>query len=521
MRRNLQWRLIAIIGVVIVAWWTVFPVGETVRLGLDLRGGVHLVLQVETEDALRLDAETRVAQLREAAVLEGLALASTRVISPTDVRVEGVGVGRDQDFQRLADELLASYDRDSGAAGTYIFRLTPAAVRSLKADAVRQALQTIERRVNALGVAEPVVTTHGTSDDQILVHLPGVEDVESAKAIIRSTGLLEINLVEAGPAATRDELLRTSNGVVPPDLAVVAGPDTPIGAGQSSAAFYLVHAVAPVTGRDLRWAQPTVADFNRPAIGFSLNREGARKFGRLTAANVGRDLAIVVDGQVASVALIEESITGGEGRIHGSFSTQEASDLSLILRSGALPASLTYLEQRVIGPSLGADSVRGGVTASIAGLIAVALFMLGYYRVSGINAVVAVGLNLLILLACLVYVDAALTLPGIAGLILTIGMGVDSNVLIFERIREELRNSKTVRSAVAAGFDRVFLTILDTHIASLIAAAFLFQFGSGPIQGFATTLFFGLVSNVFTAVFVSRALFEVMLRRRRSATLSI
>ena len=210
-----------------------------------------------------------------------------------------------------------------------------------------------------------------------------------------------------------------------------------------------------------------------------------------------------------------------EGRITGSFSQEEASDLALLLRSGALPASLTYLEERTVGPTLGADSVRAGVTASVAGLMAVALFMLTYYRLSGINAVVAVALNLLIMLGCMAYIEAVLTLPGIAGFILTIGMGVDSNVLIFERIKEELDSARGVRAAVSAGFDRVFLTILDTHIASLIAAAFLFQFGSGPIKGFAMTLFFGLISNIFTAVFVSRTIFEAVLTRRREATLSI
>ena len=222
-----------------------------------------------------------------------------------------------------------------------------------------------------------------------------------------------------------------------------------------------------------------------------------------------------------SVAVIEEPITGGEGRIHGAFTPQESSDLALILRSGALPASLDYLEQRMIGASLGADSIRAGLTASMAGLFVVALFMLVYYGATGVNAVVAVALNLLLLLAGVAAAGAELTLPGIAGLVLTIGMGVDSNVLIFERIKEELPTARGARAAVAAGFDRVFLTILDTHVTSLIAAAFLYQFGSGPIRGFATTLFFGLVSNVFTAVFVSRTLFGLILTRRRAATLSI
>jgi len=347
-----------------------------------------------------------------------------------------------------------------------------------------------------------------------------VEDVAGAKEIIRSTGLLELKLVEEGPAPTREFLLQTRNGVVPADMEVISGLDQSLGGVGGAQVFYLVRRVAPVTGRDLRNARPTIDEFNQPAISFSFTRDGARKFGNFTGSNLGRNLAIIMDGEVYSAPTIQSRISD-EGRITGNFTSDEAADLALILRSGALPASLTYLEERTIGPQLGADSIRAGVTASIAGLVLVALFMLAYYRLSGINAVVAVALNLLILLACMSYVRAVLTLPGIAGFILTIGMGVDSNVLIFERIKEELVSARGVRAAVSAGFDRVFLTIVDTHIASLIAAAFLFQFGSGPIKGFATTLFFGLVANVFTAVFVSRTMFEAVLTRRREPTLSI
>jgi preprotein translocase subunit SecD len=276
-----------------------------------------------------------------------------------------------------------------------------------------------------------------------------------------------------------------------------------------------------VTGRDLRTARPTLDEFNRPAVSFSLKPDGATKFGNATGANIGRRLAIILDGRVHSAPVIEGRITD-EGRISGGFAVQqEAADLSLTLRSGALPADLSYLEERTVGPSLGADSIRAGVVASLAGLALVTLFMLAFYRLSGINAVMTMALNLLVLLALMAYFGATMTLPGIAGFILTIGMGVDSNVLIFERIKEELATQKGVRAAVAAGFDRVFLTILDTHIASLIAAAFLFQFGTGPVRGFATTLTIGLLTNVFTAVFVSRTLFELALGRRQVARLSI
>jgi preprotein translocase subunit SecD len=521
MRKNLRWKVLTIVAVVVAAGLAVYPPEDRVRLGLDLRGGVHLVLRVQTDDALRVETETSAQQLSEQVGLAGITLLSAGATSPTEIRVEGVPADRDQEFRRTADDLLqVSYDRESGAGGAYTFRMQPGVERSLREESVRQALQTIERRVNELGVAEPIVAPYGVAGDQILVQLPGVEDVAGAKEIIRSTGLLELKLVEDGPAISRELLLQARNGIAPPDMEVVSGADESLGAGAGSTVYYLVRQVAPVTGRDLRNARPTIDEFNQPAISFSFNREGARKFGNFTGSNVGRNLAIILDSRVYSAPVIQERIAD-EGRITGTFTSGEASDLALILRSGALPASLTYLEERTVGPTLGADSIRAGVAASISGLIAVALFMLVYYRLSGINAIVAVGMNLLILLGCMAYIGAVLTLPGIAGFILTIGMGVDSNVLIFERIKEELGSAKGVRAAVSAGFDRVFLTILDTHIASLIAAAFLFQFGSGPIKGFATTLFFGLVANVFTAVFVSRTMFEIVLTRRREASLSI
>ena len=521
MRNNLRWKLLTIIAVTVAAAAAVYPPEDQVRLGLDLRGGVHLVLRVQTDDALGVETETNAEQLSQQADLNGISLNSVAAVTATEIRVEGVPSERDQEFRQITEEYLGlSYNREPGAAGSYTFRMQGAVARSLRDEAVRQALQTIERRVNELGVAEPIVAPHGVAGDQILVQLPGVEDVAGAKEIIRSTGLLELKLVEDGPALSREMLLQARNGILPTDMEVVSGADESLGATPGSTVYYLVRRVAPVTGRDLRNARPTIDEYNQPAISFSFNREGARKFGDFTGSNVGRNLAIILDDRVYSAPVIQERIAD-EGRITGTFSQAEASNLALTLRSGALPASLTYLEERTVGPTLGADSVRAGVMASVSGLIAVALFMLVYYRLSGINAVVAVAMNLLILLGCMAYVGAVLTLPGIAGFILTIGIGVDSNVLIFERIKEELGSARGVRAAVSAGFDRVFLTIVDTHIASLIAAAFLFQFGSGPIKGFATTLFFGLVSNVFTAVFVSRTMFEVVLTRRREASLSI
>jgi preprotein translocase subunit SecD len=513
MYKNLRWKFLIVAGVTAIAAWSIIPPGEKVKLGLDLKGGVHLVLRVQTDDALRLETETSAEQLQQALTDAGITVGAVRSTGLMEFVVEGVPPASDPQFRTTAQQLVQqSFDREAGVGGAYTFRMRPNIAAQRRAEAVTQAIQTIDRRVNELGVAEPVVAPYGASNDGIVVQLPGVTDVARAKGIIRNTALLEIKLVEGGPASDEKTLLSATGGVVPDDMVVVPGVSGV--RGDTTRMFYLVRKVAAITGRDLRNARPTLDEFNQPAVSFTLNREGVAKFTRVTGENVGRQLAIVLDGIVESAPVIEGRIAQAEARITGTFSQQQTADLSLILKSGALPASLTYLEERTVGPSLGADSVRAGVTASLVGLVAVALFMLIYYRLAGINAFVSISLNLLILLGFMAYLGAAMTLPGIAGFILTIGMGVDSNVLIFERIREELMTKKGARQAVAAGFDRVFVTIVDTHVASLIAAGFLFQFGTGPIRGFATTLFFGLITNVFTAVFVSRSLFELILSRR-------
>jgi preprotein translocase subunit SecD len=520
MKTNLRWKLLSIVGILALAGWSVYPPEDKVRLGLDLKGGVHMVLRVQTDDALRIETETSMERVREVLEVSNVNVGAMTVESPMQFRIEGVTADQDAEFRRITDEQLdVVFSRVSGAGGEYAFAMRPNIVVSYRDESVRQALQTIERRVNELGVTEPIVAPHGVGGDQILVQLPGVTDVDRAKEIIRSTALLEIKLVEQGPAISRELLLQANGGQAPDGMEVVSDA-TELLEGGVPPQFYMVRRVAAITGRDLRTARPTLDENNLPAGSFTLNSEGARKFGDFTGANIGRLLAVILDGRVYSAATIQQRITA-DGRISGGFTQQRAADLGLVLRSGALPASLTYLEERTVGPTLGADSVRAGVLASLTGLALVALFMLVYYKLAGINAILSVALNLLILLGFMAYLNATLTLPGIAGFILTIGMGVDSNVLIFERIKEELATAKSVRLAVAAGFDRVFLTILDTHVASLIAAAFLFQFGTGPIRGFATTLFFGLLSNVFTAVFVSRTLFETVLARRQVTRLSI
>jgi preprotein translocase subunit SecD len=512
---SLRTKLLIIAGVIGLSIYGFYPPDKKINLGLDLKGGVHLVLRVHTDDALRLHTELTSERLRTA-LATAKAGGTVTAPSPTEIRVEGV---TDQAALRTVEgEQLLDFERSSGPGGS-TYRLRQNVTTQLREEAVTQALETIERRVNELGVAEPIVARHGGAD-QILVQLPGVTDVNRAKEIIRSTALLELKLVEQGPFPTREAALQAYNNNLPPDIEIITGRDEgQQAAGASSTVYYAVKKVAAVAGRDLRSAQPSMDEFNQPAVSFTLKQDAAVRFGTFTQASIGRRLAIVLDDRVMSAPTIQARITDN-GQITG-ISREEMQDLVITLKSGALPAALTYLEERTVGPSLGADSIRAGISAAIGGLVLVVLFLLFYYKLAGLNAFTSIVVNLLILLGLMAYMGATMTLPGIAGFILTIGMGVDSNVLIFERIKEEVATAKGVRSAVNAGFDRVWWTIVDTHVASLIAAAFLFQFGTGPIRGFATTLFIGLMANVFTAVFVSRAMFELVLSRRRAATISI
>jgi preprotein translocase subunit SecD len=523
--KNIRWKIITVVSVFVVFFALgVYPIlannyglpapawlkAKQLKLGLDLRGGVHLVMRVHTDEALRTSTTTTGEQLRERLRAAGVNIGTLTVTGPTTVRVEGVPADRDAEFRRVADEVMgASFDRNPGAGGTYDFTMRPNIANEMREQTVVQAQETIDRRVNELGVTEPNISRYGDTGDQLLVQLPGVSEVARAKEVIRSTAQLQLKIVEAGPMSTQEPLLQQHGGKVPGDMEVISGASGSPDAGTS---YYLVHKVAAITGQDLRSARPTMDENGRPAVGFSLTREGAVKFSKVTGENIGRYLAIILDNRVQSAPRIEGRISD-EGTIYGTFTSQEVADLSLVLNSGALPASMSYLEERTIGPTLGADSIRSGITASLIGLTLVVVFMLVYYKLSGINAVIAMICNLVLLLGLMAYFGAVMTLPGIAGFILTMGMGVDSNVLIFERIKEELAAQKGPRTAVNASFSRVFLTLLDTHVTALIAAAFLFQFGTGPIRGFATTLTIGLLTNLFTSIFVSKTLFEAGLQR--------
>jgi preprotein translocase subunit SecD len=510
-KKNLRWRIITILAVIALSVWAFYPPAEKVNLGLDLKGGVHMVMRVQTDAALRLETETTVERLRDALARANVAYTRLEPTSPTTFVAEGIQ--NDQAFRQAAIEADTVFARSPGA-GTYTYTMRPNIANQLREETVTQALQTIERRVNELGVAEPIVARHGAAN-QILVQLPGVTDVARAKEIIRSTALLELKIVEQGPFPTEEAALQAYNNALPPDLQITPGGEdmASTGGGAPTTVYYVVRRVAAITGRDLRNARPSLDENNLPAVGFSLNQDGARRFGQLTEQNINRQLAIILDNRVMSAPVIQSRITD-EGQITGSFAQQEAQDLALVLRSGALPAPMDFLEERTVGPSLGAESIRAGVMASVAGLVLVILFMLFYYKLTGMNALTSIVVNLSILLGMMAYLDATMTLPGFAGFILTIGMGVDSNVLIFERIKEELATAKGVRAAVNAGFERVWWTIVDTHVASLIGALLLLNFGTGPIRGFALTLIIGLAANVFTAVFVSRTMFEVVLSRR-------
>ncbi|MFN8090875.1 MAG: protein translocase subunit SecD [Vicinamibacteria bacterium] len=447
--KSLKWRAVLYSAFLIGCVWAIWPPfgsngkAGKLRLGLDLRGGTHLVLQVLPEQ------------------------------SP------------DGQPRRVSPQTLD------------------------------EVVRTLDRRVNQLGVADSVVTSYGHTGDRVLVQLPGLDDAEHAKRLIVSVAQLSLHLVERA-APTREALLGSPLDGAPPSLMVLQGrgnaADTPV--------FYLVRREAVVTGRDLKGAYPGRGDLGQPVVHFSLKPPGAEALQRATARNVGRQLAIVLDERVVSAPRID-GVVGAEGQIRGSFTPAEAEDMAALLRAGALPAKLRYVEELTVGASLGRDSIRAGLVASGVALCLIAAFMVAYYRLAGVNAVVALVVNLLVLLTAMALLRAPLTLPGIAGIILTLGLGVDTNVLVFERIREELRSGETPFGAIHAGFARVWVTILDTHATALIASAVLFQFGTGPIKGFAVTLAIGLVANVFASYFVSKALFEWTLARRPATAPSI
>jgi len=496
---------------------------RNIRLGLDLRGGSHLILQVQVQDALKVEADQAIEQLKEElrkANIEyaGIDRNDPQRIEDADsiqINIKGVPVQRSSDLRNLVADRFGNWILTPVSSNDYRMNLRPTELMALKRDTVERSIRTIENRINALGLTEPVVQQHGRADAEfeILVQLPGVDDPARVKQIMGTAAVLEIAEVKDGPFPTQEAALAKHGGVLPLNTKLVqmaARRD----AGEG---WYLISRTPVITGTALRNARPGRDEFGKWDTGFTLTQEGGRRFARFTEANIGNRLAVVLDNRIYSVATIQSRIEDS-GRITGLSSEQEAADLSLVLRSGSLPAGIVYLEERSVGPSLGADSIREGIVAGLVGLAAVVLIMLIYYKRAGVNAVLALVLNTIILIAALSYFHAVLTLPGIAGIILTIGMAVDSNVLIFERIREELRTGKAIISAVDAGFSKAWWTIVDTHVTTIVSCCFLFLFGTGPVKGFAVTLVIGLFANVFTAVFVSKVIFDWDLSRSRNLT---
>jgi protein-export membrane protein SecD len=533
MKKNLTGRTVIIVVTILLCVFGIigFPKSKAqisenfqknIHLGLDLKGGTRLVLQVQVQDAVRSDADQNIERLREELKkaninYEALDRNDPQTVDTADtieIHVKGVPSTSSSAFRNLVNDRFPDWTATPVSSTDYKLTMKPTSLLQLKSDTVKRARDTIEERINTLGVAETAVQQLGNASQQfqLQVELPGVDDPARVKEIMGTAAVLEIVEVKEGPFQSQEAALAQKGGVLPLNTRLVKS--LPRGRGDE---WYLVTRGSIISGRDMRNARASQGDMRKWETSFSLSPDAGKRFARFTEAHVGDKLAVILDNQIVSVATIESRIEDS-GRITNLGSEEEAVDLSRYLRSGSLPAGVVYMEERSVGPSLGADSIHSGIVAGLAGLAAVIVAMLIYYKRAGVNAVLALLLNTVVLLAALAYFRATLTLPGIAGVILTIGMAVDSNVLIFERIREELRAGKAIISAVDAGFGKAWWTIVDTHVTTVVSCAFLFIFGSGPVKGFAVTLVIGLIANVFTAVFVSKTIFDYELSGRRQLT---
>jgi len=540
MQKNVTGRTVVIVVTILVCIFGIigFPKSKdalvdnlkhNIRLGLDLKGGSHIVLQVQVQDALKAEADGAIERMKDEMRKQSIDYTDISRNDPTTVEdadkieidVKGVPVTKTTAFRNLISDRFSQWSLTPVNATDYRLNMRPTELLTLKRDTVERSLSTISNRINQLGLTEPVVQQYGQSDKdyEILVELPGVDDPARVREIMQTTAQLEIDAVKGDhPYASRDAALADKGGILPLNTKLVKMRAQPDGRGEE---WYLLSRTPIIRGTDLRNARAGQDEFRKWDTQFTLSPDAGKRFGRFTEDNIGNYLAVVMDNQIYSVAVIKGRIEDS-GQIENIGSEQEASDLALVLRAGALPAGIQTVYESSVGPSLGADSIHAGIVAGLAGLAAVIVVMLVYYKRSGVNAVLALFLNTVILLAALSYFKAVLTLPGIAGVILTIGMAVDSNVLIFERIREELRAGKAIVSAVDAGFSKAWWTIFDTHVTTVVSCAFLFIFGEGPVRGFAVTLTIGLIANLFTAVFVSKVIFDYELSgRRQLAELSI
>jgi preprotein translocase subunit SecD len=541
MKTNLRYKFIFIAAVILVCLYGIIGLPKSkaelianwhnnIRLGLDLRGGTYLVIQVQQQDAFNGQASSTADAIKEAARKANVPIGEVNVEEAKDlasaknvaIDVKGVPSTMAGNFRSLVNEQFTEWLLTPQNPTDYRLTMKPTAALALWKNTLELSKNTIDKKINALGLSEATVQQRREdADSELLVQMPGVDDPARVKQIIQTAGVLELYDVKGGPFASRQEALAQNGGVLPIGTKLIGQP--PSGQpGAKGGGVYLVARTPVVRGTDIRDSKAETGQLPGSwSTGFVLSQEAARHFADYTGSHIGSPLAIVLDGKVLQAPSIKNQISD-QGVIEGQASQEEAQDLALNLKAGSLPASVKYEQEDTVGPSLGADSIRQGFVAGIAGVLAVIVVMLVYYKKSGINATLALVLNAIILIACLSYFDAVLTLPGIAGIILTIGMAVDSNVLIFERIREELRAGKAVIPAVDSGFAKAFLTIIDTHITTVVSCAILFLFGSGPVKGFAVTLVIGLVANVFTAIFVSKVIFDWELSRPKPvAELSI
>src|SRR6202789_3288818 len=544
MNSQIRWKFILILIVILICLYGLlglptFPTSLTqvkanladrIKLGLDLKGGSHLVLQVQVDEAIGQRCDQAVDQLTKQLREKKIVVGDIRRVDDTHIEVDNVDTNTSGAFRDVVTTQFSDWAMSpaAGVVNGYLLTMRPTVIADLRHETMEQALETITRRINALGLTEPTIAFTGRGDNEILVQLPGEGDPSRAKAVIQAGGQLTLNRVADDQTYPSEvAALAAKGGVLAPGTVIVPGKSEAQSGFPAQTVYYILDRAPIVTGQDLRGASPA-PNGNNPGqfeVRFQLSASAATRFGPFTEAQSqlspkGR-MAIVLDHQVYSAPVVNGRIDDS-GVVEGNFTEESAQDLALVLRAGALPASIKYLEERTVGPSLGADSIRQGVRASIGSIIVVMIFLVFYYRLSGVNAVVALFLNLLILVAFMAMFGAVLALPGIAGVILTIGMGVDSNVLVFERIREELRSGKTPAAAVEQGFDKAFQTIIDTPVTTIVSAVFLFLFGTGPVKGFAITLVIGLLANVFTSIYVSRAIFDWNLSRQdRQEALSI
>src|SRR5579884_4087603 len=526
MKRNLRFKFIFIVVVILVCIYGIIGVptskaqlvanwNKNIHLGLDLRGGTYLVVRVDQQDAFNAQANADADRLKQALTKSGVTFSDITVdeaktlatATKVAIVIKGVPATQAGMLRSVVNDQFSQWLLTPQNATDYRMTIKPTDALTMWSNVLSLTKNTLDKKINALGLSEATVQQRREdADSELLIQLPDVDDPGRVKEILQTAAVLELYDVRGGPYASREDALAQNNGILPPGTKLIGGPST--GDNSRGGGVYLVSRTPVIHGTDIRDARPAQGDLpNTWDTEFVLSQDAARRFSAYTGSHIGQRLAIVLDGKVLSAPTIQNQISD-QGRITGAPTQQDAADLALNLKAGSLPAGVKYEQESTVGASLGADSIRNGFIAGIAGVLAVIVAMLIYYKKSGINATLALILNAVILIACLSYFGAVLTLPGIAGIILTIGMAVDSNVLIFERIREELRAGKAIIPAVDTGFNKALLTIIDTHVTTVVSCAILFLFGSGPVKGFAVTLVIGLVANLFTAVFVSKFIFD-------------